>query len=70
MIEDFALVVKQDYVMEKFYFNFFDMPDLIVKMNLKLIIEPGRSMVGNTTVFVNKVKDYELVIKMLKKVKK
>jgi diaminopimelate decarboxylase len=29
--------------------------DLIVKMNLKLIIEPGRSMVGNTTIFVNKV---------------
>jgi diaminopimelate decarboxylase len=29
--------------------------DLIIKMNLKLIIEPGRSMVGNTTVFVNKV---------------
>ena len=29
--------------------------DLIIKMKLKLIIEPGRSMVGNTTVFVNKV---------------
>jgi diaminopimelate decarboxylase len=29
--------------------------DLIVKMNLKLIIEPGRSMVGNTTVLVNKI---------------
>jgi diaminopimelate decarboxylase len=29
--------------------------DLIIKMELKLIIEPGRSMVGNTTVFVNKV---------------
>lgn len=29
--------------------------DLIVKMNLKLIIEPGRSMVGNTTIFVNNV---------------
>jgi diaminopimelate decarboxylase len=29
--------------------------DLIVKSNLKLIIEPGRSMVGNTTVFVSKV---------------
>jgi diaminopimelate decarboxylase len=24
-------------------------------MNLKLIIEPGRSLVGNTCVFVNKV---------------
>ena len=51
MIEDFALVVKQDYVMEKFFFNFFDMPDLIVKMKYTR-------------------KDYELVIKMLKKVKK
>lgn len=29
--------------------------DLIQKMNLKLIIEPGRSMVGNTTIFVNRV---------------
>lgn len=29
--------------------------DLIKKMDLKLIIEPGRSMVGNTTIFVNKV---------------
>jgi len=29
--------------------------DLIEKMDLKLIIEPGRSMVGNTTVFVNTV---------------
>lgn len=29
--------------------------DLIIKMKLKLIIEPGRSMVGNTTIFVNKV---------------
>ena len=24
-------------------------------MNLKLIIEPGRSIIGNTTVFVNRV---------------
>ena len=29
--------------------------DQIVKANLKLIIEPGRSMVGNTTVFVSRV---------------
>ena len=29
--------------------------DLIIEMDLKLIIEPGRSMVGNTTLFVNKV---------------
>mgnify|MGYP002631250253 CR=1 FL=1 len=29
--------------------------DLIVKMNLKLIIEPGRSIVGNTCILVNRV---------------
>lgn len=29
--------------------------DLVLKMKLKLIIEPGRSMVANTTVLVNTV---------------
>ena len=29
--------------------------DLVKEKKLKLIIEPGRSMVGNTTIFVNKV---------------
>jgi diaminopimelate decarboxylase len=29
--------------------------DLVKLMKLKLIIEPGRSLVGNTTIFVNKV---------------
>jgi len=29
--------------------------DLIVQMKLRLIIEPGRSLVGNTVIFVNKV---------------
>lgn len=29
--------------------------DLVKEKKLKLIIEPGRSMVGNTTVFVNRV---------------
>lgn len=29
--------------------------DLVKEMNLKLIIEPGRSLVANTCIFVNKV---------------
>ena len=29
--------------------------DVIMPLNLKLIIEPGRSMIGNTCVLVNKV---------------
>ena len=31
------------------------MRDLIQETKLKLIIEPGRSMVGNTTYFITKV---------------
>ena len=29
--------------------------DLVTQMNLKLIIEPGRSMVGNSSILVNRV---------------
>ena len=29
--------------------------DIIMPLNLKLIVEPGRSLVGNTCVLVNKV---------------
>ena len=29
--------------------------DIIMPLNLKLIVEPGRSLVGNTCILVNKV---------------
>ena len=32
ILQDFVQHVKQDCVMDKFFFNFFDIPDLIIKM--------------------------------------
>lgn len=49
-MKDFVALVKQECVMDKIYFSFFDIPDLIVRNHYSK-------------------KDYEKVIKVLKKVK-
>lgn len=50
MLQDFVAAVKQDCVMDKFYFNFMYIPDLIVRRQCNR-------------------KDYELILKVLNKVK-
>ena len=50
LLQDFVLCVRQDCVMDKNYFNFFYIPDLIVRKKYQR-------------------KEYELILKILKKVK-
>lgn len=50
MLQDFVAAVKQDCVMDKYFFNFMYIPDLIVRRQCNR-------------------KDYELILKVLNKVK-